>query len=99
MKITVDRSTFLETFKKVRPDNFSNKGLNVLYDFLTELEEDIGEEMELDVIAICCDYVEATYEEVRRDFNLEAEEDILEYLNTNTIVIKVDDDTIIYQNF
>jgi hypothetical protein len=32
--------------------------MTALYDMLTEFEESSGEEMELDVIELCCDYTE-----------------------------------------
>ncbi len=58
MKQNVNEHQFLDAFMKIRPDNFSRDGLYSLYDYLIELEEDIGEEIELDVIAICCDFSE-----------------------------------------
>tara|TARA_R110002073_G_scaffold158664_1_gene313972 strand:- start:482 stop:781 length:300 start_codon:yes stop_codon:yes gene_type:complete len=41
-----------------RGNQFSNEGLDGLYEYLTEFENDIGEEYELDVIALCCAYSE-----------------------------------------
>ena len=51
--------------------------------------------IELDVIAICCDFTECTIKEVLRDYQLES----LEELEQNTTVLKIDDETIIYQNY
>jgi hypothetical protein len=39
-----------------RYDNFDYDGLKALFEYLEQYEEDCGEEIELDVIAICCDY-------------------------------------------
>ena len=39
-----------------RYDQFGYDGLLVLFDFLEQFEEDTGEEIELDVIALCCEY-------------------------------------------
>ena len=89
MKTTVTRHDFHEAFAKQRPDNFTPDGLNALYDYLTELENDIGEEMELDVIAICCDYTE--YE------SLEPEE--IKELERETLVLKIDEGRCIVQDF
>ena len=58
MKTTVSRTDFIDAFKKLRPDNFSYDGLVALYDYLDDFEEDTDEEIELDVIAFCCDYSE-----------------------------------------
>ena len=59
MKQTIDVHDFRDAFGACnRADNFSYEGLGALFDYLEQLEEDIGEEMELDVIAICCDFTE-----------------------------------------
>lgn len=60
MKITVSSYDFHRAFEQCRPDTFSYDGLNVLFDYLEQLESDTGEELELDVIALCCDYIEDT---------------------------------------
>tara|TARA_R100001369_G_scaffold21641_1_gene39305 strand:- start:259 stop:579 length:321 start_codon:yes stop_codon:yes gene_type:complete len=44
-------------------DDFSYEGLKALYDYLEQYEEDTGEQIELDVIAICCEYTE--YEDLK----------------------------------
>ena len=54
MKATVNKTDFIDAFNKLRPDNFSYEGLDALYDYLENLEE----EQELDVIAFCCEYSE-----------------------------------------
>ncbi len=58
MKITVNESMFREEFKRVRPENFSNAALEALFAYYEEMEQGSGEEIELDVIAICCDWTE-----------------------------------------
>ena len=55
---TVNQSRFLEAFKQVRPNQFSRNALVALFDYLDQLEQDLGEEQELDVIALCCDWTE-----------------------------------------
>lgn len=61
-------SQFVDEFKKsdTYKDNFSYHGLQALYEYLDELSDQIGEDIELDVVAICCDYSE--YENLE-DFN------------------------------
>lgn len=99
MKQTVYKSTFIDAFQAVRPDNFSYDGLEALFDYFEELEESTGQEIELDVIAICCEYSELTHEEVRSNYNLDEDEDVIDYLENNTQVIEVDDNTVIIQDF
>ena len=56
MKTTVSLYDFRREFAQCRPDNFSYEGLSILFEYLEELGDSCGEELELDVIAICCDY-------------------------------------------
>lgn len=59
MKKSVNLHTFRESFRTMgRQANFSWQGLEALFDYLEKLEDDIGEELELDVIGLCCDYSE-----------------------------------------
>jgi len=59
MKKSITKCQFHDEFKAYnRQDNFSYDGLNALYDYLEQYEEDTGCDVELDVIAICCEYTE-----------------------------------------
>ena len=58
MKKTVSSDAFVREFKEIRPDNFSLNGLECLFEYIEEMENDIDEEFEFDVIALCCDYTE-----------------------------------------
>ena len=58
MKIQVTESLFRDSFLRVRPEQFSRSALNALYYYYVQIEEDTGEEMELDVVAICCEWDE-----------------------------------------
>lgn len=50
---------FYNEFKDYdRLDNFSYEALEQLYNYYEELEEDTGVPVELDVIAICCEWTE-----------------------------------------
>jgi len=39
-------------------NNFSYDGLKALYDYIEQYEEDCEQEVELDIIALCCEYTE-----------------------------------------
>lgn len=57
MKQSVSKGEFIDGFARMdRKDNFSHKALEAMYSAFLDLEEDLGEEMDYDVIAICCDY-------------------------------------------
>ena len=54
---TINFSQFTDEFNSIRPNNFSYDGLQVLFDYLEQYEDDVTQNgMELDVIAICCDF-------------------------------------------
>lgn len=73
MKTTVNFYTFRDAFKAIRPDNFSREGLSVLWDYLEQYEEDCGEELELDVIALCCDFNEDSTNNIASDYRIDVE--------------------------
>ena len=54
----VSETDFIDAFRAIRPDNFTYNGLKALYVHLEDLADDIGEQIQLDVIGICCDFVE-----------------------------------------
>ena len=98
MKQNVSECEFIDAFKRIRPDNFSYNGLEALYDYLTQLEDDIGEELELDVIAFCCDYSEyENLKEFQKDYGDEYKS--IEDIEEQTTVIKIDDESFIIQVF
>ena len=88
---------FREAFRLAgRMDNFSYEGLEVLFDYLDNLSEDTGESIELDVVALCCEYYESSIQELINNYNIDVsdadgDEDeikaiVEEYLQDNTSV-------------
>ena len=87
MKQTINIHQFKDAFMSIRPDNFSYEALEILFEYFEQLEDDIGEDIELDVIAICCDWAESTPDEIRQDFNLtdiDDDSDLEDYLAEQT---------------
>ena len=66
LKVTVDESMFVSMFDEWnRSENFSIAGRRALFDWFNQFEEEI----ELDIIAICCDFREyEDMEEFRADY-------------------------------
>jgi hypothetical protein len=97
MKTTVDFSDFRDAFRDHdRENNYTHEGLMMLFEYLEELEGDTGEEIELDVIAICCDYDENHWGDVAANYSIdlkdhEDEDDKIEavrdYLSENTTLV------------
>ena len=81
MKQTINFYDFQTAFENSRPDNFTREGLETLYEMLEEYEEDTGEELELDVIALCCDFTEyESLEELISAYDcIETEDDIADH--------------------
>ena len=96
---TIDNIEFIDAFRKMgRIDNFSFRGLVALYEYLEMLGEDLGQPIELDVIALCCEYAEYdNLEEFQADYGDEYE--TIEDIQNATTVIMIDDDSFIIQQF
>lgn len=99
MKTTVNQSEFIDAFHRCdRYEQFGYDALCSLFDYMEQLESDCGEEMELDVIAICCDYSVDSVEDIARNYSIdiadmdddEARSAVLEYLQDNTTVVDED---------
>lgn len=113
MKTSVNFSQFCDAFRAAdRNENFSYNGKRALYDFLEEMADQTGEEYELDVIALCCEFAESDVEELINDYLIdvsEAEGDeeeieieviVEEYLNNNTMIAgKLDNGSFVYAKF
>tara|TARA_A100001201_G_scaffold65383_1_gene61444 strand:+ start:711 stop:1049 length:339 start_codon:yes stop_codon:yes gene_type:complete len=112
MKQTVDEYTFKNAFRARRPDNFTWGGLSALYEHLIELENDTGQELELDVVALCCDFSEyKDFDEIRKAYDIElcydefglqkfnVEDEVKAYLRYNGSAIIEHDEGVIINNF
>lgn len=109
MKTTLTFCGFRDTFRAYdRIENFSYEGSKALFEYLEQYEEDTGEELELDVIALCCEYTEDTWQSIAANYSIEYDENenddegkeaVIEYLNGNTQVIAVIGDSILYAVF
>ena len=111
MYTTVTNSGFHQAFINMgRENQFSYDGRNMLFDYLEQYEEETGEQIELDVIALCCEYTESDWQTIADDYSIDlsdCEDDeerfntVHHYLEDNTIVIGYDEDKniIVYQQF
>ena len=97
MKKTISKNEFVRAFDDYyRSENFSVAGREALFDYLEMLEEETGSEIELDVIAICCEYTEyENFEELQKNYNVED----MEELAQNTSIIQVNDESFIIQDY
>lgn len=99
MHVTIGSFDFIRAFEDYgRGDQFSREALFALFGYLEELEEDTGEDMELDVIGLCCDFTEYdSLEEFQEQYGdgYKCVDDIVD----ETLVIRLDNGGFIVQNF
>jgi hypothetical protein len=98
MKQTVHLEDFRRGFQQTRPNQFSYEALEALFNYFEQLEQDMGEELDFDVIAICCDYMEyKNFQELKSNY---LDIKTLEDLENKTTVIPIEGTQgFIVQNF
>jgi hypothetical protein len=109
MKTTVSIYDFRREFEQRRPDNFTYEALGLLFEHIEQMESDNGQEIELDVVAICCDYSEDTVEEIARNYSIDLSEcggdyyeisdAVRDYLEENTTLVGETSTGFVYVNF
>jgi hypothetical protein len=69
---TLSQSEFIEAFKRSsRADQFSYEALEAIFEYLEDYSRDSGEDVEFDLVAICCDWQEATWQEVAEQYKVD----------------------------
>lgn len=106
MKQTIDLYQFEQAFRDCnRYDQFGYQGIRVLFDYLEECEASGADEIELDVIALCCDYVHDTIEQIAQAYDIdlsgcadadEKREAVRDYIDYHTSVCGETDDGFVY---
>lgn len=113
-KSNISFGEFCDSFSDSYKNNFSYAGKEALYDYFENLENDTGEETELDTVALCCDYTE--YDSATEaadeytmvydvdgvapeDLEEEKEKQAHEWLDERTIVIDVEGGHVIIAAF
>jgi hypothetical protein len=109
MKIRVTLDDFVQAFMdRGRESHFSRPALYGLFNYIEDYEESAGEEIELDVIALCCDYTEMEYSDISHEYRIdvsdcedveEARERVLDHLGNHSQVVWYDNDTVLFSNF
>lgn len=105
---TISEFEFYNAFDLVgRGEQFSPQGLTALWEYLKDLEISTGDEIELDVIGLCCSYTEYdSATEAAKDYGFEPDEeneeeefvekDALAWLDEYTVTIPFDGGVIIH---
>ena len=90
MKQTMTKGAFIDAFLKndTYKSNFSIDGLIALYEYFEEYEQETGEEINFDMVAICCDYSEySSLEEYNEDYSKEYE--TIDEIKNDTFLIPI----------
>ena len=86
MKDTVTEYQFVDTMAQ-KQHGFSYEGAKALFEYFENLEQDTGEELEFDPVAIRCDFDEyESLEEVKENYQ---DIETLEDLQNHTTVIEI----------
>jgi hypothetical protein len=106
----VSRCDFHDAFHGYdRKDQFSVDGRNALFDYLESYADDTGEDVQLDVIALCCEWSEyPTALEAAKEYGFthepdddadadDAERAALAWLQYRTTVLESDSSVVIQQ--
>lgn len=103
---TINFSDFCDAFRRLdRHEQFSYAAKRALFDYLESIENDTGEKIELDVIALCCEYVEMDLADVIEQYNLNIQPEdnkhkIVEaYLYDQTTLLWNKGDTFLFAQF
>ena len=110
MKKTINFYDFVKAFTDAgRAEQFSREALAGIFDYIEQAERDAGEELELDVIAICCDFTEASWQDIVSDYSIdisdcESDQDyrdaVQDYLDYHTHGFSIGHgDVFVYVNF
>lgn len=100
MKKTINFYDFERAFADYgRSKQFTYSGQKALHDYLEAYEDDLGEELELDVVALCCEYTEyESLEEFQANYGADEYPD-MKSIEDKTQVICIDDDSFIIFDF
>jgi len=94
-------SQFRDEFRACgRAEQFSYEALGLLFDYF----EDNAPDMELDCIAVCCDYAEESVDEIMASYGIEATDaseerkmhEVMEWLQNHTQVVGCTPTGIVY---
>lgn len=106
---TIDKHAFIDAFKQSsRKDQFSHEALEAIFEYLEEYSDSTGEPVELDIVAICCDWTEADWKTIAEDYRIDLEdcdydeeriEAVRYYLEDETQCVELSEGSFVYVNF
>jgi len=106
MKTTIYKASFIDAFTRAgRASQFSRPALELIFEYIEQLEADTREDIELDVVAICCEYAESSASDLLGDHLIDFDgvgdetDAVREYLHNHTVVVGETPDGFVYAQF
>ena len=106
---TLSKSSFIDAFKQSsRKDQFSYEALEAIFDYLEEYSDSTGDPVEFDIVAICCDWSEMTWQDVAMSYDVDLTSctdddermgEVESFLCDNTQFLELSDGVFVFQQF
>jgi len=109
---TLSKHSFMDAFKQSsRKDQFSYQALSAIFEYLEDYSDSTGEPVELDIVGICCEWSEAHWSDIAREYSIDlndfAEDEdndsrieaVLQFLWDNTHAVQLSAGNIVYTQF
>lgn len=109
---TLSKHSFIDAFThSSRKDQFSYEALEAIFDYLEDYSDSTGEPVELDIVCICCEWSEAHWSDIAREYSIdlndfaEDEDDdnriqaVYEYISDNTTVLDLGEGSFVFVQF
>lgn len=106
---TLTKSSFVDAFKQSsRKDQFSYEALEAIFDYLEEYSDSTGENVEFDIVGICCDWAEMTWNEIAASYDVDLSQcvddderigEVEDYLCRNTQYCELSNGSFVFVQF
>lgn len=107
---TLSKYSFIDAFKQspTRKDQFSYEALEAIFEYMEEYSVNTGEALELDIVAICCEWSEMAWEEAAATYDIDltecTDEDeridaVRSFLCWNTTVCELSEGSFVFVQF
>ena len=107
--ISLSKSEFIHAFKSSsRKDQFSYEALEHIFDYLESYSEDTGENLELDIVGICCDWSEMSWQDIAMSYGVDLSScvddderiaEVEDFLCRNTQYCELSDGSFVFVQF
>lgn len=106
---TLGQGDFVQLFKESsRKDQFSVEALEAIFNYLDTYSEETGENIEFDIVWICCDWAEMTWQEVAMSYDVDLSQctddderigEVEDFLCKNTQYCELSDGSFVFVQF